>query len=64
MKTTCLNPNCDGAQFSRGLCRSCYQLASRLVREGRTTWKELVEKGRAQATSSKTEWLLGKKKEE
>ncbi len=29
----------------RDLCTSCYQAARKLIRENKTTWKELEEKG-------------------
>lgn len=41
-KPKCLNARCETIAVSRGLCWSCYCAASRLVREGTTTWDHLV----------------------
>ena len=43
----CLVPECDNTAISRGLCSTCARHAQRLVRQGLTTWKELIEKGKA-----------------
>jgi bacterioferritin-associated ferredoxin len=58
---TCLTPGC-GEEFHldielakelgespgvKGLCNRCYRHAAQTVREGKTTWKELNEKGLA-----------------
>jgi len=43
----CINPTCDRGQSSRGLCRSCYNTAARLVREGKTTWAALEKAKRS-----------------
>ena len=42
----CLNPNCDRSEHVRGLCRSCYQAARRLVSRGEITWDTLMTEGR------------------
>lgn len=38
---------CGKPPWSRGLCHSAYQYASRLIRSGATTWEILVEQGKA-----------------
>lgn len=43
----CLTKECDRRAYSRGMCRSCYALASRAVRLGDISWPSLVEKGLA-----------------
>jgi len=60
----CLNPNCQKAAQSRGLCQSCYVRACEVVRAGLTTWKKLVAAkkilpSQRQKTSTK-KWLLGR----
>ena len=62
----CLNPQCDRARRSRGLCVNCYQAALRLVRIGRTTWASLEKSGKVEAPQSNSKaagpiaaWLLG-----
>jgi hypothetical protein len=56
----CLNPNCDRKQVRRGLCNSCYQMAWRLVAQGRTTWGLLEKAGKARGSPGrgKMEWFL------
>lgn len=51
-KEICLMPECKSPQKYRGLCESCYQSASRLIRLGRTTWETLEEKGWAYPANS------------
>ena len=36
--TRCRHPECPKVAINRGVCLKHYQLAARLVREGRTTW--------------------------
>jgi len=47
MDEICLFPGCDHEVLSRGLCRTHYQNAHRLIKEGRTTWDILVANGKA-----------------
>ncbi len=60
----CLRPACGRAIYSRGLCRSCYLTALRLVQAQRTTWDALVAAGKAKDTtmpgrrSSRVDWFL------
>ena len=43
MSQTCLIEGCDRpGDRCRGLCRSCYELASRTVRAGTVTWDQLI----------------------
>ena len=51
MNEKCLNPNCKSFASSRGLCFSCYGVAARLVRTGRTNWTELQIRGKALPSS-------------
>jgi hypothetical protein len=65
----CLNEACHNPPNARGLCRSCYNTASRLVREKKTTWAKLEKAGKALPLSQKkagvtTAWLLDETKEE
>lgn len=63
MKDKCLVPDCSGLGYSRGLCHSCYYVAKRLVKNGRTTWEQLAIDGKIQkpkgSTSPKIEYFLG-----
>lgn len=45
----CLNPECDGLAYVRGLCRNCYGTARRLVVAGSVTWGELEKRGKCDA---------------
>ena len=46
----CLIKGCERTAFSRGLCKSCYQQAARLVKDKETTWFILIERGLAMKT--------------
>ena len=48
----CLTPDCGKEGVWKGLCRSCYGQALRLIESGKTNWEELQEMGLA-AMSSK-----------
>jgi len=48
----CLTLNCGKKGEWKGLCRSCYGQALRLINTGKTTWEELQDLGLA-AYSSK-----------
>lgn len=39
----CLTPYCTGEAAHRGLCKSCYNVAGRLVRNKETTWEQLIK---------------------
>lgn len=57
----CLNPNCNNEIHTRGLCKNCYVIASRAVRQGKVTWTSLVTKGKANPSKRKSatiDWLL------
>ena len=41
----CEVPGCERARYCRGLCKACYNAASRQVRLGKTTWDKLFEEG-------------------
>lgn len=43
----CLNPACDKPAHSRGLCKGCYGILAKRVRQKKTTWDKLVSAGRA-----------------
>lgn len=45
-KVKCLNEFCRRTTvYARGLCRPCYIYASKQVKEGKTTWKQLEDGG-------------------
>ena len=51
--------------YARGLCRNCYALAWRLVRERLTTWESLEARRKTlpppQHSRTKTKWFLEEK---
>lgn len=47
----CLYPLCATARHIRGLCRSHYTYASRLIKDKETTWDVLIENGKAMPAS-------------
>lgn len=65
----CLNPHCqtkgNDNLTSRGICRSCYSIVTRLIKQGKTTWDALEAAGyvtkasRTRELSVKAEWFLG-----
>lgn len=68
MTNTCLNTRCRCSKLvSRGLCANCYATASKLVRDGRTTWRKLERAGKVLPVGHfsnhgfrKTNWFLDK----
>jgi hypothetical protein len=44
-KLTCITPGCEAKQYSRGVCQTCYQVAHRLMHEGKATDEQLVALG-------------------
>lgn len=63
--TACLAPGCNRPPKTRGLCQSCYQCASKLVKDGATTWEQLEQAHKCRAPyrggrgrSKKQEWFL------
>lgn len=63
--TKCLAPDCKGKPKTRGLCASCYQCASKLVKDKETTWEALEKAGKCRAPyrggrgrSAKQQWFL------
>ena len=43
---TCLMPSCKRKDIkARGICVSCYQATSRLVRNGKANWEDLERRG-------------------
>lgn len=59
-KPGCLNPAHKGKpSHSHGLCINCYQIACRLIKTGKTSWKQLEAAGKARpGEKSVSEWLL------
>jgi len=49
---SCVVPGCSREATSRGLCGSCYLAASKLVKQGRTTWEALQARGLALAPTA------------
>lgn len=37
----CIIEGCENVHSARGLCARCYAVASKLVKEGKTTWVQL-----------------------
>jgi hypothetical protein len=66
----CLVPACVRATEIRGLCRTCYTTARRLVLTGRATWEDLERYGKILPApphtvfQGTTEWLLDWKVED
>jgi len=57
----CLYPACKSEAITRGLCRTCYNVAQRLVREGQTTFDKLQKEGKMLPSTrdrSKHNWFL------
>jgi len=42
----CITPGCDGKFHAKGICKQCYEVAVRLVRDGRTSWQKLEKEGK------------------
>lgn len=43
----CLFPRCKRSERARGLCMCHYNVASRLVKARKTTWRKLERRGKA-----------------
>jgi len=41
----CMNPKCSRKASTRGVCWTCYNTMSRMVKAGETTWKQLETAG-------------------
>ena len=56
----CKRPGCGKPAKVRGLCRTCYQMAYRLIRLGRATWAGLEDSGKVnkQNMGSLSRWFL------
>lgn len=61
----CLHPDCDLRAAARGLCYKCYSNAKYLVNMDKTTWDDLIARGKAlpkgrpgPKPTTKTEWFL------
>jgi hypothetical protein len=50
-KPKCLVKACKNEHYARGLCKDCYMQAREAIRDGRTTWTELVGMGLAKAAT-------------
>src|SRR4030095_1990455 len=61
----CKYPPCDRTAQARGLCKSCWFMARKLVLGGLISWAQLEETGRADPpykgskTSDRRAWFLG-----
>ena len=67
----CIAPECIRETYSRGLCISHYNMASKLVSQGKTTWDILVENKKCLGVKSKQgtrdgsrDWFLNETREE
>lgn len=55
----CKRPGCKREAVAKGLCRSDYAAAHRLVADGITTWEELERKGKTDPKRpSAKSWFL------
>ena len=58
----CLRPDCQRKPLCRGLCASCYTIASQIVKTGQLTWEELEKQGRSKPLRGQCDhvrhWLL------
>jgi hypothetical protein len=64
-KGQCLHPLCDREAYTRGLCSREYNAANELVRQKKTTWRELEKAGkclpsRKQKYEDQRKWFLEK----
>ena len=64
-KKVCLYPSCTKSTNARGLCRTHYGAARRLVAESRITWDGLVTAGKCldkmphrELAGSATNWFM------
>ncbi len=64
---SCLYPKCQRNRLARGLCVNLVRQALRLVKDGKTTWAELEEGGKAlpkkragRRSGDFQAWALGK----
>ena len=60
--------NCDRQAEGRGLCRSCLSLASKLIKENKTTWEDLEKRGKClpkgEQRRTRAKWFLGEATDE
>ncbi len=42
----CIYPGCERERVSRGLCNSHYNLATKLVKKGETSWEKMEAAGK------------------
>ncbi len=40
----CMSPSCTRPVYCRGVCRSCYYAARRLIKNEKTTWEDLEKR--------------------
>ncbi len=59
-ESKCMYPECDKPILGRGLCKNHYTYATALVREKKTTWEELISKGKCKDKCGRksTSWFL------
>jgi len=61
-KDECLHPAHKAKAAVRGLCKSCYSVACKLVKDGQITWDALEKAGKALKAKPKNRtsqaWLL------
>lgn len=68
MENKCLFPSCTKQSVTRGLCKTHYMYALRLVKSGKTTWEELEQSNRCKPpkrinhNTSAYKWFLKSKK--
>ena len=60
----CMTPNCGSKKQWKGLCRSCYGQARRLIEEEKTDWDEIAELGMCEPQGKPFKVLFLKKKAE
>lgn len=58
-RSQCLFERCWRAEVSRGLCNTHYQVAKKLIRDGRATWEQFERNGKSARLKRQAEmWFL------
>ena len=57
----CITPFCGGISFCRGLCHKCYDAAYWIIINGKTTWSNLIENGKAHSAKQGSNMRIRRK---